>query len=389
MKNFIFLFLFFYACQSTTAPTIDTWAAFTKCADNTCVKEAIAVKDAFLNDPKGLLTAFQATYEKGEDHVIGWLLLLRDSVLINPKMGTIEGRLTMQKAIIAAAKTYENDSKLKEMAKDVMDYLNVVDVKAGKINDPMAGEHDVTATAFCYQFKEEGETVTCHFDVGDNGDFTGYYIWGIQGKDGTEGILTGKNFKKETFSCVHKYYHEGIFSTETLVFSKKGDVLTQLVSEVLDKNGKMVMTNPKDWKAGYTLKKVDCAKIDADFQTIRDMEAEMAFKYPYPEIMSPQAEKMEANLQGEWQSVTDAKTSIQFQEGKYWDIQAGQKMEPSLHYCYFPVCPKDCNPVAKMPCLIIIGQDDICYAIVKADGKSLEISQIGGTGNTNRYVKKK
>ena len=390
MKNcFFFFFLSLYVCAcQTAAPKQDAWAAFQKC-EGGCVTEVLAVKDALLKNPQQVLTDFQATYEKGEDHVIGWLYILRDSVLINPKMGTVDTRLAMQAALIAAAKTYEKDGKVHAMAKDVVDYLSVVDVKAGKINDPMATQPNGTSTAYCYQFNEKGESITCHFNVGDNGAFTGYYKWGIEGKDGTQGIITGKNFKKDTISCVHKYYQEGIFSTETLIFLKKGDVFTQLVSTVLDKDGKMVMTNPKDLKVGYTLKKVDCAKIEGNFQTIRDMEGEMAFKYPYPELTTVQDEKIVANLQGEWQSTTDPKTSIKFLKGKYWDIQAGQKIEPSMRYRYFPLCPKDCNPVAKMPCLIIFGQDDICYTLVKADGKSLEISQIGGTGNTNRYVKKK
>ena len=60
-----------------------------------------------------------------------------------------------------------------------------------------------------------------------------------------------------------------------------------------------------------------------------------------------------------------------------------------MRYIYYPTCPKDCNPIAKMPCLKIVGQDDVCFAIVKADGKSLDSSQIAGTSNTNHYVKKK
>ena len=39
--------------------------------------------------------------------------------------------------------------------------------------------------------------------------------------------------------------------------------------------------------------------------------------------------------------------------------------------------------------LKVTGQDNVCYAVIKADGKVLELSQIGGTGNTNRYVRKR
>ena len=67
----------------------------------------------------------------------------------------------------------------------------------------------------------------------------------------------------------------------------------------------------------------------------------------------------------------------------------GKSTEPSMRYIYYPTCPKDCNPADKLSCLKIVGQDEVCYSIVFADGKSLHISQIGGTGNTNRYEKKK
>ena len=99
--------------------------------------------------------------------------------------------------------------------------------------------------------------------------------------------------------------------------------------------------------------------------------------------------KVAANLEGEWQSKEDPKAGIKIQNGRFEYVYAGEKPEPSMRYIYYPTCPKDCNPIAKMPCLKIVGQDDVCFSIVKADGKSLDISQIGGTGNTNHYVKKK
>ena len=150
----------------------------------------------------------------------------------------------------------------------------------------------------------------------------------------------------------------------------------------------MVLKDRKKLKTGNTLIKVDCAKLSKEFEHIQAMEKDMVFKYPDP-ILSEKEAKVAANLVGEWQSKEDPKAGVKIGNGRFEYLYAGEKPEPSMRYIYYPTCPKDCNPIAKMPCLKIVGQDDVCFAIVKVDGKSLDISQIGGTGNTNHYVKKK
>ena len=67
----------------------------------------------------------------------------------------------------------------------------------------------------------------------------------------------------------------------------------------------------------------------------------------------------------------------------------GSKPRTRLALHLFSDLPEGLYPAVKMPCLKIIGQDAVCYSLIKADGKVLELSQIGGTGNTNRYVRKK
>lgn len=269
MKNFIFVSVLFCACTST-APKVDTWATFTQCATNNCVREAIAVKDAFMKDPKHLLTDFQATYEKGEDHVIGWLFILRDSVLLNPQMGTIQQRLTLQQSIIAAAKPFEKDAKVHEMAKSVMDELGIADIANGKVNDPMANALPETAT-FCYQYTHNGDTTSCQLTVAENGDFSGYYAVLISEKDGRVGILKGKTpFGKDTLIADFKYSQEGEVATEPLMFVKKGDKLVNLVSEVFDKKGNMVLTDKKKLRAGDALGTVNCTKLKGIIQYIQE-----------------------------------------------------------------------------------------------------------------------
>ena len=282
IKHFLVLTaILFFACKTTETKS-DAWATFQKCSGNNCVKEALAVKDAFVKNPQQTLNEFQATYEKGEDHVIGWLYILRDSVLLNSKMGTMEERLAMQQTIITAAKPFEKDAKVQEMAKSVMDELGIADIKTGKVNDSMAGQMAETTPTFCYQLNEKGEHASCQFFTAANGEFTGYYTWFIEGKDGTQGVLKGKNFNSDTLYIDHSYIQEGIVAAEELIFLKKGDNLVQLVSETYDKSGKMVLKDRKKLKAGNTLTKVDCAKLSKEFEKIQAMEKDMMFKYPDP-----------------------------------------------------------------------------------------------------------
>jgi hypothetical protein len=387
MKNNLLLSLMlmgFFACQ-TAAPTSDAWTAFKKCATTNCVKEALAVKDDFLKNPQQVLTDFQATYEKGEDHVIGWLYILRDSVLTNPNMGALDARMKMRDAIVAAAKPFENDAKVHDMAKSVVSEMESTSLIAETEDDDSMDE---TSTKYCYQYNQQGEHVACQIFTAANGTFSGYYTWYIEGKDGTQGVLKGANFNSDTLTVEHTYMQEGSVATEEMILLKKGDNLTQLTGELSKKAGKMVIKDKKKLKAGNTLAKADCTKLSKEFKHVREMEKDMVFEYPDP-VLTEKDTKIVEKMQGVWQSKEDPKAGILIENGRFSYIYEGQKPDPSMRYIYYPICPKDCNPIAKMPCLKIIGQDDVCFSIVKADGKVLDISQIGGKGNTNQYVKKK
>jgi hypothetical protein len=182
---------------------------------------------------------------------------------------------------------------------------------------------------------------------------------------------------------------EGIVANEPLMFVKKGNDLINLVSEIFDEEGRMILDHKEKLKVGNTLTSVECDKIDKEYiQSIVEMEKNKLFSHPTP-AYSAKDLKMLDKLQGEWQSSDDPKASIKIENEQYWDLYEGQKAEPAMRCIYYAICPKDCNPIAKMPCLKVIAQDEMCYSIVKADGKVLHLSQIGGTGNTNRYVKKK
>ena len=342
MKHlFLFSFMSILFCYCTTTETkSDAWAAFLNCpSGKDCMKEAIAVKDAFLKNPQQVLTQFQATYEQGDDRVVGWLFMLRDSILMNPKMGSIEERIAMQQAVIAAAKPFEKDAKVHEMAASVMAELSIADIKAGKVNDPMATETDRTALTYCYQFDHQGEHIKCQLFSAADGKFSGYYSWYIDEKDGSQGVLKGNNFNGDTLFAEHTYIQEGSAQTEEIAFLKKGDNLTQLVGELYEKAGKLVFKNRKALKAGNILAKADCTTLAKDFEHIREMEKDMVFAYPDP-ILTEKEAKVAENLVGEWQSKDDPKAGIKMENGRFTYTYVGEKPDSSMRYIYYSNCPK-------------------------------------------------
>jgi hypothetical protein len=92
-------------------------------------------------------------------------------------------------------------------------------------------------------------------------------------------------------------------------------------------------------------------------------------------------------IQGHWVSTDDAKSELKIEDGKYIEIYGGEEVL-NLAYSYHKICPADCSPVAETPCIRTIAQDGVCYVLVRADSKTLQLSMIGGRGNTLSYKKK-
>ena len=361
MKQIVVLLAFttlFFACKNEKN---NAWEAFTKCATNNCVKEAIAVKEALIKNPEQTLLAFHATYEKGEDHVVGWLYILRDSVLTNQKMGDLPSRIAMQQSVMNAVKPFVANAKMGETAKVVFDGIDSI--------------------AMIAETEDSGETVEPS-DI----PITGTYSYEIEKVSYGELKISQLSSEKFKFSFdltsgppahnqgsledigTFKGQNEGTFS-----MNKYGGECT--LSFIFNKDNATIKTT-----------KGDAAVCGFGNRVMADgVFKRKSFDDPF---LSKKDAATAKNLQGTWQSADDPKSSVKISDGNYSEMYEGQTPAP-MRYIYFPTCPKDCNPIAKMPCLKIIGQDEICYTIVKADGKTLELSQIGGTGNTNKYVRKK
>ncbi|MBL7803659.1 MAG: hypothetical protein JNL02_07995 [Saprospiraceae bacterium] len=355
--SIFFLSLFtFIACRQEP----DAWAKFTQCGSAACVGEAVAVKDAFLTNPKAVLGQFNATYEKGEDHVIGWLYLLRDSVLLQDKYGSIETRMAMQQAIVAAAKPYENDPKLGEMAKSVIQEIEHLAIAAEAEDAPEEEEAYLALTGtYAYELPGEGGSGELRVSMAgaESIRFSLSVVAGppAHNQGSMEGVakLTGVNtYEYQTSEYGGVCRLQFVFGRETLdIKTLEGD----------------------DASCGFG------HNVRADGTYTQESHDD-----PF---LSGADARMAKAITGQWVSTDDPKTSLRIENGMYTESYDG-KVATQASYQFFPKCPADCNPVAPTPCLSVIGQDIVCYTVVKANAQTLELSMIGGRGNTLAFKRR-
>jgi hypothetical protein len=333
------------------------WDNFTKCAANACVKEVVAVKDAFLADPAALFAKFDEAGQKGEDHFIGWLYILRDSVLLNPAYGATEARLAMQQQLVETATKFENDPKYGGLAKSIADEIGMLAI-AAELEDEPADYAPVTGV-YAYELPNDDGTGELKVSLtgSDSIRFDLLVVGGPpahnQGAMQGAAVRTGMN----TFEATTTEFQ----GTCKLRFTFDGEAV-----EIKTLEG-------------------DAAACGFGNGISADYVYRMT-TYDDPFLPAPDA-KTANNLRGAWVSATDAKFELNIESGKYTELQGGEKIS-SLPYQFYPKCPAECNPLAPTPCISVMGQDVLCYTVVKADGKSLELSLIGGTGNTLIFRKK-
>lgn len=350
----------FFLLAACSQPEKGPWADFVKCANNNCVKEAIAVKDAYLEDPKGLLTQFQATYEKGEDHLVGWLYILRDSVLFNPDMGTPTERNAVNQALIEAAKPFLDDPKIGESAKTIVSTLKNLDILAEEEYSEPELDEPINGT-YGYDLGEQGHGElwvrrlsldAFQFKLSLTGPPPAH----------NQGLMSGvvKNFNPAQYSATYAINEYGGECEIQFEWDNTGVSIRTLKGESATCGfGNRVMA-------------------DGDYKRL-------GFADPF---LGQKEAKAALALEGEWVSETDPKSSISIANGMYTGYYDGKMLSRGYSYSYFGKCPTDCGASSRFPCIKLFGQDEVCYAVVKADDKTLELSQIGGTGNTNKYLKK-
>lgn len=340
--------LFAVAC---TAPSPE-WENFKKCTSNACVKEAIAVKDAFLKDPKGMLNHFQSTYTKGEDHVIGWLYIFRDSVLANARYGSVEERMLLQKQIVDAAQPFSHDPKLSEMAQSVLSEIGNFAIR---------------------------------IEVEDAATVTGTYSFELP-KNGGSGLLKVLSISPEkvryALTVVGRApaYNQGMLEGEASMINPNEAVL-----ETTQFNGicRIVCRFAGDTVYVKTLEgeSFTCGfghGVMADGTYLREDDLD-----PF---RAEGGEEVPEQIMGRWQSLDDPKSVINISADRYENWYDGKKIDSEL-YSYHQKCPADCGGDTGMACLRVVGQDVLCYGIVHTDAKTLHLHYIGGAGKTLRFKK--
>lgn len=354
MKTNLFVLIPFVAlfasllssCKSGSGP----WQDFTACATNACVEEALAVKDAFLDNPQALLRQFDATYQKGEDHVIGWLYILRDSVLLNPAYASTDERFNMQQALIDAARPYANDPKLGEMAQSILSEIEVLAI-ISELEDNAEPYLPITGTY--------------SFDLGERG--TGELL---------VSIISGEAiaFKLAIVGSAPAH-NQG--TMEGMAFLTTPNTYEHMTAEFGDPC-KLLFSFGEN---GVTIKTTSGDPASCGFGNGVMADGEYAVVSHDDPFLSAQEAATAKKLNGRWVSEQDPQSELRIEKGLYTEVYNGEVMG-SFPYKYFAKCPKDCVPVAPTPCLKVIGQDELCYTLVKVEGNRLELSLIGGNGST-------
>jgi hypothetical protein len=304
-----------------------------------------------------MLQLFNETYQNGDDHVISWLYLLRDSVLLNPHFGSIEQRKTLQKQIIQAAKPFEEDPVLEEITKAVLGEIESLTIESEE-EEPLESPIPVSGT-FGAQATKNGRSAQLQISQMDQVSFRFQLNLKQEVSPYSTGIIEGE-------AKLDKVTNQAVFATREF-----GDWCK--LNFIFDEKGVSIKTNFEDAPA--------CGL--ANGIVVDGYYDRQSYNNPF---LSASETKKIASLQGEWKSSDDPKAKIKIAAGRYQDWYDGKQVETFL-YIYYPNCPKDCNPMVSIPCLKIIGQDEVCYVIVKVNVQYLELLPIGGTGKTNKYYR--
>lgn len=351
----VLIFLLF-ACHAPSGEI--AWKAFKACDGRKCVSEALAVKNALLINPKSTLILFNDTYEQGEDHVIGWLYLLRDSVLLNPVYGSLQKRIALQDKIIKTIRPYEDDPLLGEMAKSILGEMESFSIQAGNNDLPL----EILTPA------------------------TGLYVLSLPKNAGTVTLQISQT-SIDALRFSFRILHSGSFSNPINFKGKaqlnQNKAQAWYTSTTIDNSCKL---NFDFTENSASVKIITGSTETCGFGSGLAIEGSYRRKSFEDPILSKLDAKKMASLLGEWQSTDDPRAKIKIADGRYQDWYDGLPVETFL-CVYFSKCPRDCNPKTPTPCLKIFGQDEVCYIILKVDDYNLVLSPIGGSGKSNSYTR--
>ncbi|NUO00266.1 MAG: hypothetical protein HUU01_06580 [Saprospiraceae bacterium] len=351
MKKAYFLLIFSAVIFSCKEKIPSLTSDFAKCTSN-CEEAAVQLKDLYQQDPRRVLGDF------GQDTALlrRWIDVLGEAWFYNAASGESETvRENVKQNMMMLASGLKNDAALKNAAALLEHELSLFDIVAG--SEGAAEEYLPLTGTYAYELPNDGgngELKVSQLDS-ENIRFSLMIVGSAPAHN--QGMIEGEA----------NFVGQNVAEFKTTEF---GDCKLRFS---FDREGVEIKTLAGDAAAcGFG------AGVMAD-------NAYQIKSHEDPFLGQADA-KMAKNLLGTWRSTDDPKSEIIFDKGLFTNRYDGSVLD-GFPYQFYPKCPAMCNPVADTPCFSIFGQDIVCYTVVKADGKNLEISMVGGKGNTLSYVK--
>ena len=112
----------------------------------------------------------------------------------------------------------------------------------------------------CFLSALKKDSTSISLTIGNDNVVTGRMHWNPNEKDGAIGTLTGKKMN-DTIVADYDFMIEGNKQMEEKVFVLSGDKLYELMGQMDDKSGKMIIKDLKKAKVRSVLSIVDCATL--------------------------------------------------------------------------------------------------------------------------------
>jgi hypothetical protein len=125
--------------------------------------------------------------------------------------------------------------------------------------EPQANPDKATLTTNCYQYANQGDTVTLTLIHVNEDVTTGTLIYRFKEKDGNMGTLKG-SMKGDLLLADYTFTSEGTLSTRQVAFKKAGNTFIEGYGESIEENGAMKFKNADslNFNSSVTLAEVAC-----------------------------------------------------------------------------------------------------------------------------------
>lgn len=117
-----------------------------------------------------------------------------------------------------------------------------------------------TAATLCFEFSKNKDTTDVSLIIETNNQVSGKMRWNPFEKDGAIGVLNGTK-NGDTIIADFDYIIEGNKQLEEKVFILKNNELLELIGDLEDKKGKLIIKDLKKATVRNTLVIMDCSKI--------------------------------------------------------------------------------------------------------------------------------